>query len=165
LIVITKAPAECAQGEVADFITLVLAGGEVMANGLEVRVQNAYALFFLRNEDQTIGICALKRANAKYRDAVFQKAKARAPAADFLLELGWVFVLPTWRGHKLSHLLAHAAATYAAGATLFATSRATNSQMHRALIKAGFVRHGEDYLSGRGAGGLALFLRAAKNAS
>lgn len=154
-----KSPQQCSAKEVGDFAAFVNAGGEVISEGLEGRVREAHALFFLRENSCLLGIAALKNPNATYRASVFKKAAASASAAQFPLELGWVFVLPSARGRKLSHSLVRAAIAHAAGKNVFATSRTDNPGMHAPLLAASFSKHGVEYASSRGTHRLALFLR------
>jgi predicted GNAT family N-acyltransferase len=154
-----KSPLECSAKEVADFAALVNAGSEVVSEGLESRVREANALFFLRENSCLLGIAALKNPNSTYRASVFKKAAASASAAQFPLELGWVFVLPSARGRKLSHSLVQAALSHSAGKNVFATSRTDNPGMHVPLLAASFFKHGVEYASSRGTHRLVLFLR------
>lgn len=158
--VTVKLPRECSATEVSDFASFVNAGGEVIPEGLEGRVREAHALFFLRENSCLLGIAALKNPNATYRASVFKKTAASVSAAQFPLELGWVFVMPSARGRKLSHSLVGAAVTHAAGKNVFATSREDNLGMHAPLLAAAFSKHGVEYASSRGTHRLALFLRA-----
>lgn len=154
-----KSPRECSAKEVGDFAAFVNAGGEVISEGLEGRVREAHSLLFLRENSCLLGIAALKNPNATYRASVFKKAAASASAAQFPLELGWVFVLPSARGRRLSHSLVRAAVTHAAGKSVFATSRTDNLGMHASLLAAAFSKHGVEYASSHGTHRLALFLR------
>ena len=155
-----KSPQDCSPGELGDFAALVLAGGEVIREGLEGRVLAAHALFFLRENSCLLGIAALKNPTARYRASTFKKACATALPSQYPLELGWVFVMPSARGRKLSHRLAQAAVAHAAQTQIFATSRIDNPAMHAPLIAASFTKHGTDYASDRGTHRLALFLRS-----
>ena len=155
-----KSPQDCSPGELGDFAALVVAGGEIIREGLEGRVLAAHALFLLREDSCLLGIAALKNPAARYRASTFKKACATALPSQYPLELGWVFVMPSARGRKLSHRLAQAAVAHAAQAQIFATSRIDNPAMHAALITASFTKHGTDYPSDRGTHRLALFLRS-----
>lgn len=143
--------------EVDAFAELVLTGGEVGAEGLVERIRRAQALLFLREDDQLLGVAALKRPNANYRLSVFEKAQVAVNDPKYPLELGWVYVVPKGRGRGLSHSLVQAAVKHANGTGIFATSRADNNAMHKSLMAASFVRHGCEYRSGRGNYKLVLF--------
>ena len=153
-----KKPCECSQAELQDFVSLVLAGGEVTAAGLEGRVRNAQSLVFLTECDCLKGIAAVKNPDLDYRRGVFQKAQASINDTEFSLELGWVFVLPSSRGAGFSHKLMKAALTVTNGQAIFATSRADNAPMHKVLKTHGFSCHGKTYASSRDNQQLVLFV-------
>ena len=67
LTVAIKKPYECSQAELQDFVSLVLAGGEVTAAGLEERVRKAQFLVFLTERDCLKGIAAVKNPALGYR--------------------------------------------------------------------------------------------------
>jgi predicted GNAT family N-acyltransferase len=136
----------------------VLAGGEVVRDGLEGRILQAHALFFLREDSCLLGIAALKNPSTAYRASVFRKACATVSSSKFPLELGWVFIMPSARGRKLCHRLIRATIAHVASTQIFATSRTDNPAMHVSLIAASFARHGAEYASSRGTYKLGLFL-------
>lgn len=154
-----KTPSQCSSVEREDFAALVLAGGEVVAEGLAERIETAHALLFLRETSCLVGIAALKNPNASYRASVFKKAAATPRHGEYPLELGWVFVLPSARGKGYSKALVKAAVAHAGSARVFATSRTDNTYMHASLLEASFIKHGNDYASQRGTHQLSLFLR------
>lgn len=157
-IVIVKNPSECSPPELQDFVSLVLAGGEVTPAGLPKRVRNAQHLVFLTEANCLKGIAAVKHPALDYRRRVFQKAHASVNDMEFSLELGWVFVLPSSRGAGLSHMLLKAALSTVSGRGIFATSRSDNTPMHKALKANGFSCHGTAYASARGNHQLTLFV-------
>lgn len=151
-------PSECTEAELQDFLSLILAGGEVSAQGLEARIKKAEALIFLAHDNCLKGIAAVKNPEAIYKNDVFKKAHATAEACAFPFELGWVFVLPSSRGSGLSHKLVKAALSIACCQRIFATSRSDNAPMHNVLKTHGFSCHGEEYASTRGDHKLVLFV-------
>lgn len=154
---ITKRPTQCLPEELESFVTLVRIGGEVEANGLVERVRRAHSLIYLIEEHQLIGIAALKHPDAHYALSVFHKAGSKVNATEYALELGWLYISPSGRGRKLSHLLVQEAIRQANGSGIFATSRADNTPMHKALAAAAFTRQGNEYRSRRGLYTLTLF--------
>lgn len=154
-----KAPSARSSTEREDFAALVLAGGEVIAEGLEGRVNAAHVLLFLRDASCLVGIAALKKPNPTYRGSAFQKAGATQNHEEFPLELGWVFVLPSARGKGYAKALVRAAIAHAGNSKVFATSRTDNTHMHASLLVASFFKHGSVYTSSRGTHKLSLFLR------
>ena len=139
-------------------MSLVLAGGEVTAAGLEERVRKAQFLVFLTERDCLKGIAAVKNPALGYRRGVFQKARASVNDTEFPLELGWVFVLPSSRGAGFSHMLVEAALSTTSGRGIFATSRSDNTPMRKALKFHDFSCHGTAYASKRGNHQLTLFV-------
>lgn len=157
-MVTVKKPCECTRGELQDFVSLVLAGGEVTAVGLEERVQKAQLLVFLTVGGCLKGIAAVKNSAPSYRRGVFKKAQASVNDKEFPIELGWVFVLPSSRGAGFSHTLIKAARSTTCGYRMFATSRSDNTPMHKTLNTHGFSCHGTAYASNRGEHQLTLFV-------
>ena len=159
LQVIAKTPSDCSAAEIADFIALVTAGGEVTVGGLEQRVMAAGHLVFLLVGGQVAGVAALKNPNLNYRRYVASASGVALPVASFPYELGWVFVAPIARGNGHAQPLSQAALAFAGGCGVFATSRTDNAPMHRTLAKLGFMQAGEAYVSQHGEHHLQLFTR------
>jgi predicted GNAT family N-acyltransferase len=160
---IIKAPSECTAGERGDFASLVLAGGEVAAQGLEDRVNAAQRLIFIKRNGCLTAVAAIKKPKPGYRRGVFEKAHSPRVAAEYRLELGWVFVMPSARGTGLSHVLVGAALGSVSGEGIFATSRSDNVAMHKALLASGFTASGKPYASSRGDYQLVLFTKIDAN--
>lgn len=157
-LIAVKKPSKCSSAELQDFAALVLAGGEVMAVGLDARIKKAEALIFLSQDNCLKGIAAVKNPAQNYKGDVFQKAQATVQANEFLFELGWIFVLPSSRGAGFSHKLVQAALGATGGRGIFATSRSDNAPMHKVLNAHGFSLHGKAYASSRGNQSLVLFI-------
>lgn len=153
-----KVPDECSETELRDFAALVHAGGEVSPAGLEQRIAAARKLFFVHAGDCLVATGALKIPVSRYRASVFRRAKATCRPRDFAIELGWIFVMPSMRGKKISRKLVQAAVQQAPGEAIFATSRTDNQAMHASLEAFGFAKHGCDYLSADRSARIALFL-------
>lgn len=156
--VIRKAPNNCSESELADFQSLVLAGGEVTPTGLGNRVGSAHVLAFLTLGKCLVGVAALKRPEARYRKRVFHKSGTTIAEADYPFELGWVFVLPSARGWHLSSNLVQEVMLSAGTHGVFATSRTDNRPMHATLGKYSFSTVGKPYSSSRGDHQLQLFV-------
>jgi predicted GNAT family N-acyltransferase len=159
--VTAKSPAECSATELEDFVSLVLAGGEVSPQGLADRAANAASLSFLRRNGCLVGVAGLKRPEASYRTRIASSAKFALSHEALPLELGWVFLMPSARGSKLSLPLCAPLVQAAGAAGIFATSRSSNAGMHATLRKLGFLRVGEEWLSKQVKENLCLFVRAA----
>ena len=147
--------------EIDDFVALVLAGGEVIAQGLLGRVMEAEHIAFLRDNDCLIGVGGLKRPSAHHRSDVEQGSKSKLNATDVPFELGWVFIMPSARNRRLSFPLCRALVSAADGKGIFGTSRTNNDGMHRTLQKLGFARVGTEWPSQQNAANLALFVKNA----
>ena len=157
--VAARKPRECHDTEIADFMALVMAGGEVTPNGLEGRVRSAACLAFLTIGCCLSGVAALKRPEASYRKRVAAGSGIALPEAELPYELGWVFVMPNARGRGFSADLTRAALSGADDDGVFATSRTENDAMHATLAKFHFTIAGRPYPSGRGGHRLQLFVR------
>jgi GNAT superfamily N-acetyltransferase len=157
--VVAVEPSACAAKALDEFRALVLAGGEVTAQGLEDRIRSAVKLIFLNVCCCLSGVAALKRPEQGHRKHISEKSRISLLEAEYPFELGWVFVMPSARGRGFSRDLTQAALTAAGTAGVFATSRTDNIAMHKALLKFGFQSAGEPYQSERGDYKLQLFLR------
>ena len=154
-------PGECLPREIDDFVALVLAGGEVTPNGLRARVVQAFQVAFLRERGCLIGVGGLKRPSIHHRAEVAAGSNVPIPETDFPFELGWVFIVPSARGRRLSVPLCESLVGAAEGRGIFSTSRQDNAGMHTTLCKLGFVRVGDEWPSQECSGAIALFLKYA----
>ncbi len=160
-LIVIKKPNECSDAELQDFAALVRAGGEVIEDGLDTRINNAEALVFLTQNNCLKGIAAIKNPDQHYKIRVFQSAKTSVQVNNFSLELGWVYVMPSSRGKGLSHKLAQASLDFTGGQAIFSTARSDNKPMHKVLITHGFSKHGMEYDSSRDSKQkLTLFVRS-----
>ncbi|MDP2141976.1 MAG: N-acetyltransferase [Gammaproteobacteria bacterium] len=149
--------------EIDDFVALVQAGGEVEPERLRNRVMTrGVSLGFLRESTGCLlGVGGLKAPFVSHRKQVATDSATALAEGDFPYELGWVFVLPSARGRKLSFPLCEPLVTQAAGKGIFATSRIGNIGMHATLKKLGFVRTGKAWRSKQNQEELVLFLKKA----
>lgn len=104
---------QCTPEERQDFLAFVRAGGEVEPHGLEDRAKLAVSLIFLRKNGCLAGVAALKKPDRNYWEGVFKKARAELTDVNCPLELGWIFVLPSFRNQGCSGRLVEAALRYA----------------------------------------------------
>lgn len=160
--VIWKVPKDCSEVEIADFVSLVLAGGEVTAHGLGDRVLRAECISYLRYKSCLVGVAGLKRPSQNHRSEVSRWSGLTLPEVSYPFELGWVFILPSARGKKLSLPLCTPLVEIAGSHGLFATSKTDNRGMHMTLQKLGFVSAGASYKSAHGDHRLQLFVRVAQ---
>ena len=154
-------PGEFEPEEIDDFVAFVLAGGEVIPQGLRERVTNSVQIAFLREGGCLLGVGGLKRPSANHREEVEAGATTQLDEEAFPYELGWVFILPSARNRKLSFPLCQPLVTASKGRGIFATSRVNNGGMHNVLGKLGFSRIGSEWPSNQNNGNLALFIKHA----
>ncbi|QRY31892.1 hypothetical protein JVX96_00765 [Variovorax sp. PDNC026] len=100
--VTVKSPVDCDAIELRDFVSLIIQDGEVSPLGLPERVANARSLSFLRRDSALVGVAGLKRPAASYRHRISLSAQFELSQESFPFELGWVFLLLSARGAKLS---------------------------------------------------------------
>ena len=155
----SRTPEDCSDGEIGDFVSFVVAGGEVVAQGLEDRVRRAERISFLREDSCLLGVAGLKRPSHKHRKEVSKWSGVVLSEEAYPLELGWVFILPSARGRKLSLPLCAPLAEAVGSRGSFATSKTDNLSMHVTLQKLGFIQAGALYNSPHGEHCLQLFLR------
>jgi RimJ/RimL family protein N-acetyltransferase len=154
-----KDPISCTEGERREFERLVRQGFEGSDEGLPGRIHDARSLAFYYAAGDTLGaIAGLKAPSQRYRDDVFKKADAAVSAADYELELGWVFVVPAHRGKRIAKSLCRRLLARVPASSVFATTRTDNSRMIRILVALGFTRVGKPYR--RRNQELVLFLRS-----
>jgi predicted GNAT family N-acyltransferase len=154
-----KRPWECTEIELEDFASLVRAGGEVDERGLATRIRSAALLVFLFENKCLLGIAAAKTPLPTYRKSISEKSHIPLPKVKYPHEVGWVFVMPSARGRRHSHLLLESLMTHLGDVGTFATSRTDNAPMHKSLMRFGFVPVGQSYEAARGNYRLQLFLR------
>ena len=143
-------PSDCPAQALADFEKLVVEGGAVEPEGLTQRIRNASRLLFLRDPDrQLVGVGALKYPRSEYRERVFAKARATAPAGRYRVELGWVVVAKSHQGRGLSARIIGELLALAMNENVFATTRVDDRAM-RFASAYGFEPNGNPYPSGRG---------------
>lgn len=155
-----KKPVECSAHELQTFEFMVREGEEVTAVGLSQRIRDAAFLMFLTAPDGSlIGVSALKHPNPGYRADAFQRAQSKLQPDHYALELGWVFVSESQRGHGLSHILVEQLLPHAGVARVYATTRESNLPMRRTNERYGFRREGDSYPSKLGDHTLLLYVR------
>ena len=154
-------PASFEAVAIEDFVAFVLAGGEVTPHHLKDRVLRAENISFLREGSCLLGVAGLKIPSEHHRREVAAAAEVSLGVKEFAFELGWVFVLPSARGRRLSFPLCAPLVEAAKGKGIFATSRVTNAGMHKTLARLGFSRAGKEWPSQQNEDNLALFVRNA----
>ncbi|MBN8886835.1 MAG: GNAT family N-acetyltransferase [Rudaea sp.] len=88
------------------------------------------------------------------------KARPELNASNFEFELGWVYVHPSARGHRLASSLVQELLSRLKGTAIYATCRVDNTRMHASLFRAGFRQAGTPYPSKINDPELRLFVRS-----
>ncbi len=140
-----KKPGDCTENELNDFAVLIEKVGEV-ADGIEARLKTADVLGFIRYEKAIVGVGALAKPAAAYRNRVFQKVQATANPGDFTRELGWLFVEQEHRGKQTRDLIAGLLSA-ARAKLVYATTRKANEKLQRILKHHRFFQNGAAYPS------------------
>ncbi|WP_210418633.1 GNAT family N-acetyltransferase [Aliikangiella coralliicola] len=156
---IIKTPRECSLDEISLFEKLVLEGGEVQAQGLRKRIEQAYKLIFIELDNQCVAVGALKRPNINYKNKVFLKSGEPDAAKDYLYELGYLYTLSESRGKGIGSFLMKSVINALDGNSCFATTREDNLIMHHLFKKTSFARLGKAYQSNNGNYQLGLFTK------
>lgn len=144
--VLLKEPIGCTEEERREFARLVRRAFDGSDEGLDGRIRSAESLAFYYAEDETlVAIAGLKKPDERYRKAIFAKAEARVRASDYGLELGWVFVVPAYRGRRIAEQLCRTLLGRVPTSHVFATTRPDNVQMISILVGLDFARVGRPF--------------------
>lgn len=138
-------PGDCSEAERLAFAGLVRQGFPE-AEHLEARVSAAkWLAFHYAPGDALTAVAALKAPAMRYRDDVFEKAGAPVGTTDYRIELGWVFVAPPHRGHRIGQRLCQVLLAKEPTTAVFATARPSSGAMITILGRLGFVRVGRPF--------------------
>ena len=157
--IVVRSPLIVSDGEFGDFVAMIKAGGEVTPTGLEKLVCAAEQMIFLRVSKCLAGIAALKNPRESHRTKIAKKSGVRLPPSIYRYELGWVFVLPSYRQRGFANILVKKVASLAGAQGVYSTTRTDNAAMFKALRNQGFGSAGTPYKSDNGDYKLQLFLR------
>jgi len=153
----SKSPQECSIEEINKFKTLVLEGGEVITQGLFERIKRAEKLIFVKDDDY-IGIGAIKKPYDQYKNNVFKKAGVPSLAADYPLELGWIYTSPFAHGKGVGRKIVEFIVNAVSDSGCFATTRENNGAMHHLFEQYSFSILGKKYASENGDYSLVLYV-------
>jgi len=160
LTVAIGSPLECSNSDLATFESLVRKGDEVDPVGLQQRIRAAAHVALISTDaGQVIGIAALKRRAAEYRQKIFTRAGTGLAPTEGELELGWIFIEEEYRRKGLSRMLVEALLNAAGNLDVYATTREENIAMRRTLASFRFDPTGEPYASKNGDYALILYSR------
>lgn len=142
---VCRPPIDCTDRERREFARLVRQGFP-RARNLEARIRDAkWLAFHYAGSGGLTAVAALKAPGERFREDLFRRADAPADAADYELELGWVFVAPAHRGNRIADRLCRLLLANVPTAGVFATTRPGNAAMLRILHALGFARVGRPY--------------------
>jgi GNAT superfamily N-acetyltransferase len=150
-------PAELADQAVDELVGLLVAGKEVSGPNLRQKVLLCTQLVVEWREGRPIGLAAVKSPVQSYR----RKTAVRAGVGQTILpvvELGYVVVDESYRGHGIGPALLQIAAGLVDGEA-FATSRSHTIQ--QTLLSIGFGQHGSPFVTDAKKPPLRLYVRVA----
>jgi hypothetical protein len=98
-------PSQMTDAERAEFINLVLLGGQVNRHTLPHLIDHAETLVGLYLNEMLVGTAAIKNPHPEHREGDFYKAGVVDQAADYPLELGWIVTHPKHRSKGLARKL------------------------------------------------------------
>jgi len=156
--IIVKLPSECLDQEINEFVELVNEGGEVDPDGLKERVGRAKKLFFLKNPS-LVAVSAIKRFYQQYKNSIFKKAGCSEIAADYKLEMGWMYVKPDSRRNGFGKKMLEEIISQLSGISAYTTVRSNNHTMRHMLSSYGFNKVGTEYSSSRGNHKIILYIK------
>lgn len=154
-----RSPAEWPKEILAEFETLVRAGGQVAIQGLSARIADAHSLACHFENGRLVATSALKKPHPSYRERLSKRSGFDLNQSTHPYEVGWVYVLPDHRGLGLSRPLVEACLAAIGHIGVFATTRTDNMAMRCTLKRCGFVEAGNVYKSNHGDASLQLFVR------
>ena len=139
-------PASCTKGELQKFAGLVRKGFRGSDEGLLGRIERARLLAFHYAGDGSLAaVAALKVPSDQHRSDVFEKASVSVDPADYKIELGWVYIVPSHRGKRLSEDICRQLLAGEPRAGIYATTRSNNVSMIEVLCALGFARVGKPF--------------------
>lgn len=157
-----KKPSECNEEEKNNFIQLVKRGGEVERAGLRKRIERAELLAFHYENNNLVGIAAIKQPYKTYVEQVFKKAGVSEKYNTYKLEIGWAFTIPEYRSNSICSDLIKRLISTLQLKNIFATTRTDNLSMQKILVRNGFQKVGHLYLGSNCDYRLQLFILSDK---
>lgn len=152
---VVLSPGQVLDSQLRMFARIVADGGEVSTDGLWQRIQRAAYVCLLTVDDKPAGVGALKVPTLSHRGTIEEYSGYSLEECS--LELGWIVVLPQYRGRKLSAVIAKALLNRAGSNGVFCTVRADNLAIQLACRALGFVERGDRWPGMRGMLGLGIY--------
>lgn len=138
-------PAECSAAQLRQFHELVIAGGQVQADGLAERISSAALLAFAYSGEELAGIASVKQQKRNYVTGIFLKAKVPRLAEHYLFEIGYAVTHEHFRRQGISRDLIKALIGHQSGTRFYATTK--NDGMRDLLTRSGFKKTGNSWLN------------------
>jgi hypothetical protein len=136
-------PAECSDAQLQQFHELVIAGGQVQADGLAERILSAALLAFAYSGEAIAGIASVKEQKRSYGTSIFLKAKVPWLAENYLFEIGYAVTNEGFRRRGISRDLINALISHKPGTRFYATTK--NAGMRDLLTRSGFKKTGNSW--------------------
>lgn len=146
---ILKSPNNCSSQEKEKIYNFLKGGNQVTLCGLTERIESAKLLGFIFEDNQILGVAALKIPDKSYKEDIFKKAQASDDPNDYKYEIGYASTKPEYQGKGICSQLIQGIIKEVNDEKLFATTRVNNKQMQHILGKNGFEKIGP-YISFKG---------------
>lgn len=159
LRVVVKPPSEYTADEIQAFKDMILREWQVSDEGLDSRIAACKVLVMIYAPEGLIATGAAKKPYSSYSKKVFSKAGLPGQERDYDFELGYIYVLPKYRGILLSRVLMKALLDSVGDASVFATVKTDNERMIRTNHRLGLKETGSPFQSERGSYMFLLFTR------
>lgn len=98
-------PDNCAPKQFKIFYEIVVEGGQVMIDGLEVRIKAADFLSFCESENEVVGVASIKNPDSGYKKDTFKKANVEELADNYTFEIGYAVTKEAHRRKGISDQL------------------------------------------------------------
>ncbi len=128
-----------------DIVNLIKIGNEANSELIMERLENSLVTAWLQLENRIVGTATIKSPEFSYRSFVVEKAALGRTPENISLELGYVFVLPSFRNQGLALQLCNSLIQQIPNLSIFATTRHDNSGMKSILHTLNFSKEGNSY--------------------
>jgi hypothetical protein len=136
-------PNDCSPEQLRDFLTMVLSGGQVQAEGLADRIASAALLGFAFVDGKLAGVASIKNQKRSYVISRFLKAKVPRLAEHYDHEIGYAVTDADFRRMGISRNLILKLIEQKPQGKFYATTK--NDDMRSLLTKLEFVKTGSPY--------------------
>jgi hypothetical protein len=126
-------------------INLIKIGNEANAELVLNRMESSLLTAYIKLEMGIMGTATIKRPELSYRTYVFDQACLSKSPENIPLELGYVFISPSFRNQGLALKLCKSLLGLIPKQAVFATTRSDNEGMKAILQKLDFNQEGVAY--------------------